>query len=81
MRMAVNATASSALALQLTDDALHQAATNQTSELLGVLSTVVEGKVGPVKTRPSWDFGVTQFGTSGACIFCFEFLHKLLLMP
>lgn len=65
MRLAVNATASSALALQLTDEALHEAATNQTSELLEVLSTVVEGKFGPVKTKPSWDFGVSTFGTAG----------------
>lgn len=41
---AVRATASSALALRLTDEALHEAAHNQTSTLLDVLSTVIENE-------------------------------------
>ncbi|GMH38063.1 hypothetical protein BSKO_05947 [Bryopsis sp. KO-2023] len=54
MYRAVNATASSALALQMTNEALHQAATNQTSEVLDVLSTVVtDRKENPTKT---WAF-------------------------
>ncbi|GMH45923.1 hypothetical protein BSKO_13887 [Bryopsis sp. KO-2023] len=40
LRRAVNTTASSALALRMTNEALHQAATNRTSEVLDVLSTV-----------------------------------------
>ncbi|GMH39934.1 hypothetical protein BSKO_07838 [Bryopsis sp. KO-2023] len=40
LRRAVNTIASSALALRMTNEALHQAATNRTSEVLDVLSTV-----------------------------------------
>ncbi|GMH38349.1 hypothetical protein BSKO_06233 [Bryopsis sp. KO-2023] len=61
LRRAVNTTASSALASQMTNEALHQAATNQTSEVLDVLSTVVtDKKASPTKT---WAFQETLLQT------------------
>lgn len=43
MRLALNATATSALAMQLTGEALERSATEEASELLGMLVQVHEG--------------------------------------